>query len=65
MVATAVGMSDFSQLQSAEFFRFITPFAFGLPTFNIQGIISICIVMLVVMTESTGMFFTIGNIAQY
>lgn len=64
IVATAVGMSDFSQLYDAQLFKFITPFAFGLPTFTFQGIISMCIVMLVVMTESTGMFFTIGNIAN-
>ena len=64
IIATAVGMSDFCQLHSAELFKSITPFAFGLPTFTIQGSVSMCIVMLVIMTESTGMFFAIGNIAN-
>ena len=61
-VAAVFGMVDFSQVIEADFFRLVTPFAFGLPVFDLQSIIIMCIVILVVMIESTGCFFTIGNI---
>lgn len=62
-LAAGLGMVDFTPVMEAEVLKVVTPFAFGLPVFEIQSILTMCIVILVVMTESMGCFFTIGNIA--
>jgi NCS2 family nucleobase:cation symporter-2 len=41
-----------------------TPFFFGAPTFQISAIISMCIVALVIMTETTGDILAIGQIVD-
>lgn len=40
----------------------IRPFAFGMPVFDPLAIVSMCLVMLVTMVESTGMFLALGQI---
>jgi NCS2 family nucleobase:cation symporter-2 len=37
------------------------PFSFGMPTFDLVAIITMTIVMIVVMIESTGMFLAVGE----
>jgi len=61
IVATFMGMVDFSVVSEAKWFHFIKPFAFGPPRFNPQAILTMCVTMLVVMIESTGTFFVIGK----
>ena len=39
----------------------ILPFQFGLPKFDLVAIITMCLVMIVVMIESTGMFLALGD----
>ncbi|MBV4521908.1 purine permease [Pseudomonas sp. SWRI74] len=48
-------------IAQTPWFSTITPFAFGLPTFDAVAVISMCMVMLVTMVESTGMFLALGN----
>ncbi len=38
------------------------PFAFGWPTFDPVSTLTLCIVMIVVMIESTGMFLALAEI---
>jgi xanthine permease len=45
-------------------FSTITPFAFGVPTFDAVAVISMCMVMLVTMVESTGMFLALGKMVD-
>ncbi|SOY70829.1 nucleobase:cation symporter-2 family protein [Cupriavidus taiwanensis] len=40
----------------------IRPFAFGWPVFDPLAIVSMCLVMLVTLVESTGMFLALGHI---
>ena len=40
----------------------VTPFAFGMPTFDPIMIATMTLVMIVVMIESTGMFLALGDI---
>lgn len=61
VIAATMGLVDPTPLIEASWFQFVRPFHFGLPTFEPQAIISMCIVMLIVMIESTGTFFVIGN----
>jgi NCS2 family nucleobase:cation symporter-2 len=46
---------------SASWFDIVVPFRFGVPKFQIVPIITMCIVMIVVMIESTGMFLALGE----
>ena len=39
----------------------VLPFRFGVPQFHIVPIVTMCIVMIVVMIESTGMFLALGD----
>ena len=42
----------------------VIPFRFGMPQFNLVPIITMCIVMIVVMIESLGMFLALGEITS-
>jgi NCS2 family nucleobase:cation symporter-2 len=64
VVALALGMVDFSGLREADWVALVYPFRFGLPTFDFGAIVSLCVVMLVVMVESTGMFLALGDICE-
>ncbi|HBT02462.1 MAG TPA: permease, partial [Citreicella sp.] len=46
----------------ADWFELITPFRFGLPIFDPVMILTMTLVMIVVMIESTGMFLALGDI---
>jgi len=48
-------------IAETPWFSTIAPFAFGVPTFDAVAVISMCMVMLVTMVESTGMFLALGN----
>ncbi|MDE3176423.1 MAG: purine permease, partial [Pseudomonadota bacterium] len=60
-VAAAVGKMSFGAMASAPAFGVVTPFQFGLPTFSAGPILTMCVVMVVVMIESTGMFLALGE----
>ena len=55
-----VAMS-FADVAKAPWFGVVMPLQFGMPTFEVTPIIIMCIVMLVVMIESTGMFLALGE----
>ena len=52
---------SFAKVASAQWFAFIYPFQFGVPTFHVVPIITMCVVMIVVMIESAGMFLALGD----
>lgn len=62
IIATIMGVADFSKVGQADWVAFITPFSFGYPTFDVGAIISMIIVMFVVMVETTGDCVAIGEI---
>ncbi|AFM41758.1 xanthine permease [Desulfosporosinus acidiphilus SJ4] len=62
IVAIPLGLVNFSGVSSAPWIGLDTPFHFGYPTFHMDAIISMILVMLVVMVESTGDFLAIGEI---
>ncbi|MCF6475451.1 purine permease [Nonomuraea sp. MG754425] len=61
LAAIPLGFTDFSNVGSADLFGISTPFAFGVPTFQLTAIISMCVVMLVSMTETTGDFVAVAE----
>ena len=60
LVAALMGKVDFSQVSEAQGFAISTPFHFGAPTFQVAAIVSMVIVMLVIMTETTADLLAIG-----
>lgn len=64
LLAIPLGLTNFSGVSTAEWIGVTTPFAFGLPTFDLMSIISMTLVMLVVMTETTGDIIAIGEIVD-
>jgi NCS2 family nucleobase:cation symporter-2 len=61
-VAMALGKMNFDKVGKAAWFDVVTPFAFGLPTFDVVMILTMVLVMIVVMIESTGMFLALSDI---
>jgi uric acid transporter len=59
--AALLGKMDFGAVEKAAAFGIVTPFQFGFPDFQIVPIVTMCIVMIVVMIESTGMFLALGE----
>lgn len=61
-LAFSLGKMHFDKLDAAPWFGVVTPFAFGLPQFELIPILTMVLVMIVVMIESTGMFLALGDI---
>ncbi len=62
VIAGVFGMVNFSQVATAGWIGVTTPFAFGLPTFDLASIAAMVLVMLVVMTETPGDCIAVGEI---
>jgi len=54
--------TDFSRVGGADVLGVTTPFHFGTPTFKVAAIISMVVVMLITMVETTGDVFACGEI---
>ena len=61
-LAMALGKMSFDKVGKAAWFDVVTPFAFGMPTFDLVMILTMVLVMIVVMIESTGMFLALSDI---
>jgi uracil-xanthine permease len=61
IIAIAMGAMHFDKVGAAAWFGLVTPFHFGMPTFDPVMIVTMTLVMIVVMIESTGMFLALGD----
>jgi xanthine permease len=61
VVATLLGVMHFEKVVSASWIDIVAPLHFGMPKFSIVPIVTMCIVMIVVMIESLGMFLALGE----
>jgi uric acid transporter len=61
VVAALIGKMDFGPVANAPWVGVTLPLQFGAPRFEIVPIITFCVVMIVVMIESTGMFLALGE----
>jgi uracil-xanthine permease len=64
LVATSMGLMNFDKVGKAEWFGIVTPFQFGMPVFDPVLILTMTLVMIVVMIESTGMFLALGEMTD-
>jgi NCS2 family nucleobase:cation symporter-2 len=61
VLAALLGVMHFDRVLSAAWVDVVVPFRFGVPKFYLVPIVTMCIVMVVVMIESTGMFLALGE----
>ncbi|MEQ4567591.1 nucleobase:cation symporter-2 family protein [Paenarthrobacter sp. CAP02] len=64
IIALIAGMADFSKVGQGDVVAFPTPFAFGAPTFEVAAIISMLIVILVTLTETSADIIAVGEIVD-
>jgi len=64
VLASVLGVMHFEKVSAASWGALVIPFRFGMPTFHLVPIITMCIVMIVVMIESLGMFLALGEITD-
>lgn len=62
LISWMMGTVSLSEIADAPWISITTPFYFGLPTFHLPSIISMCLVMLIVLAESLGLFLVVGQI---
>ena len=62
VVAWALGLVDFSGVTTGSVFAFPTPFHFGAPKFELAAIISMFIVVLVILVETSADILAVGDI---
>jgi xanthine permease len=62
--AVFMGKVDFSAVQDASYFHMVEPFYFGMPTFEWSAILTMILVAMVSLVESTGVYFALGDICE-
>jgi uric acid transporter len=61
VLASALGVMHFDRVVTAPWVDMVMPLRFGVPKFQLVPIVTMCIVMVVVMIESTGMFLALSE----
>ena len=61
VVSTALGLMTFEKVGKAAWFNLVLPFEIALPIFDPMLILTMSLVMVVVMIESTGIFLALGE----
>lgn len=64
VLAVFTGQTDFSDVGNGDIFALPTPFAFGPPIFDIAAIVSMLIVILVTLTETSADLIAVGEIVK-
>ncbi|ASS73741.1 xanthine permease [Tumebacillus algifaecis] len=64
ILASFLGMVNFSTVSEASWVSIVQPFYFGTPEFNIVAILTMILVCLISMVESTGVYFALGKITD-
>lgn len=64
LLAIPLGMTNLDALRAADPVGFPTPLHFGAPHFEVAAIVSMCVVMLVCMTESTADMLALGKVVD-
>ncbi|KMK97312.1 MULTISPECIES: nucleobase:cation symporter-2 family protein [Rossellomorea] len=64
IAAMFMGKVNFSEVGEASWFHMAQPFYFGMPTFDIAAILTMILVAMVSLVESTGVYFALGDITN-
>ena len=63
-LAAFMGLVDFAPVVKAPFVHVPTAFYFGMPTFEFTSIFMMCIIAMVSMVESTGVYLALSDITN-
>ncbi|ODS91756.1 MAG: purine permease [Comamonas sp. SCN 65-56] len=61
-IAFGLGLVDFSGVAEAPYFGVVKPFHFGAPTFQLVPVLTMTMIVIVTLTESIGLFFSMAEI---
>lgn len=64
VLASVLGVMHFEKVATAAWADIVMPFHFGMPKFYLIPCVTMCIVMIVVMIESLGMFLALGEMTD-
>ncbi|RSJ19445.1 Uric acid permease PucK [Streptococcus intermedius] len=64
IVASCMGLVDFTPVTQAPLMHVPTPFYFGIPKFEFSSIIMMCIIATISLVESTGVYFALSDISK-
>ena len=64
IAASFMGKVDFTAVGEASYFHMVQPFYFGMPTFEWPAILTMILVAMVSLVESTGVYFALGDICK-
>ncbi|MEZ0480833.1 nucleobase:cation symporter-2 family protein [Planococcus sp. SSTMD024] len=64
VAAGFMGKVDFTPIAEASYFHMVEPFYFGMPTFEWSAILTMILVALVSLVESTGVYFALSDITK-
>jgi NCS2 family nucleobase:cation symporter-2 len=64
ILASILGVMHFDKVGTAGWVDIVLPFHFGIPQFHLIPVVTMCIVMIVVMIESLGMFLALGDMTD-
>ena len=64
IVASCMGLVDFTPVTQAPLMHVPTPFYFGIPKFEFSSIIMMCIIATVSLVDTTGVYFALSDISK-
>ncbi|MFJ7951629.1 nucleobase:cation symporter-2 family protein [Lysinibacillus sp. NPDC096418] len=62
IIGIFMGKVNFAPVDEADFFHMVQPFYFGMPTFDATAILTMTLVAMVSLVESTGVYFALSDI---
>ncbi|QKI82347.1 nucleobase:cation symporter-2 family protein [Kroppenstedtia eburnea] len=60
-VGAFMGLVDVGVMAKASWFTMVTPFYFGMPTFQLSSILAMSVIAIIIMIESVGVFMALGE----
>lgn len=64
VVGYFMGLVNFSNVEQSSWFNIVQPFYFGAPEFNIAAVLTMILVCIISMVESTGVYFALGKVTD-
>lgn len=64
LVAYFMGMVSFDNVATASWVSIVQPFYFGVPEINLVAVLTMIIVNIISMAESTGVYFALGKVTE-
>ncbi|MNM65018.1 Uric acid transporter UacT [compost metagenome] len=64
LIGAGMGMVDLSGMAERPMFDLVTPLHFGMPEFHLAPVLSMCLVVVIIFVESTGMFLALGKLTD-